>query len=110
LISYIARCTTRIERVSIRRAKIYEDGEGNGWRRERAPRDGHGELLDDVQNIREFMIGVLELDEVRWVDYERQDMLDVKSMHSLSREKEAWDRLRPLERLVNKVEFGIPTL
>jgi hypothetical protein len=110
LISYIARCTTRIERVSIRRAKIYEDGEGNGWRRDWAPRDSHGELLDDVQNIREFMIGVLELDEVRWVEYERQDMLDVKSMHSLSREKEVWDRLRPLERLVNKVEFGIPTL
>jgi hypothetical protein len=109
LISYIARCTTGVERLTIKHAILHDDRDGPGWRRSVAPKDKDGRLLDDIENVRDLEIVVLELDGVEWVEYVYKGggMVE-KNKHSLNEEKEVWEKLGGMERLVGRVEFTSP--
>jgi hypothetical protein len=108
LISYVARFTNKMRLVTIRRAIIYENGDGPGWSRSRAPKDADGKLLDDVQNVRDFEIETLELDKVRWAEKGHLGVpILEKNIRKLSGEGEVWERLGRLERLVCKVRLGV---
>jgi hypothetical protein len=109
LISYIARCARRIERVTLQRAILHDDGDGFGWRRSIAPKDADGRLLDDIQNVKGFQIVVLELNGVEWVEYVYQGVGMVeKNKYSLNEEKEVWEKLGGMKRLVGRIEFSSP--
>jgi hypothetical protein len=106
-ISYIAKFTRRIECMTIRHADLYNDLFLYAKMQANAALWAGGALEDDIQDVVDFKIGVLRLEEIVWLDHEEDENSGVKKgVRRLYGADEMWRTLKQIHKYVEEFEVS----